>query len=352
MPDDDWTNTAHYSIDPLGDVVPSLLNSVDIVRYANKGCLVHPFSKNKELLNPATYTIRLLGTLYSWEQKGGVRCLHPRPIREGKWVRIKANSITYWETKEVFRLPQYIAARFNLHIRYVHKGILLGTGPIVDPGFVGPLLIPLHNLTDNDYVVEGGDKLLWVEFTKLTHHEYWSRPLDKLSDPPPDELVVFRPKKRNLTAQQYFVKAEVSTPGVLSAFKGALEDSRKQARVSRLAAEAARGDALGAANKSEKLTFWGALGVVTGIAALIFSAIQLFQSNSEMASRIDIRLERIERDIGLSPIVNGASTQDAEEGGAAKRRSIQEPAGEGEAASDDDSVVEDGDDQANGRSGE
>ncbi len=28
----------------------------------------------------------------------------------------------------------------------VYKGLLLGTGPIVDPGFVGKLYIPLHKL--------------------------------------------------------------------------------------------------------------------------------------------------------------------------------------------------------------
>ncbi len=341
MPDDDWTKSLHYSIDPFPEVVPSLLNSWDIARYANKGCLVHPFSKDKELLNPATYTIRLLGTLHSWEQKGDSRRLFPRPILEGEWVRIQANSITYLETKEVFRLPQYIAARFNLHIRYVHKGILLGTGPIVDPGFVGPLLIPLHNLTDNDYVVEGGDKLLWVEFTKLTHHEYWSRSTEKLSDSPPDELVVFDPQKRNLDAKKYFVKAEVWNQGVISAFKGALEDSRNQAKASRLAAD-----------RSANRTVWGGLGVVAGIAALIFSAYQLFQSNSEMVSGIDTRLDRIEREMGLSPIGSGASTHDAEARRAAMRRSIQEPTGYGQGASDDDSVVEDSDDQANGEPGE
>ena len=209
MSDDDWTKSAVYSIDPYPAVEPSLLNSADIIRYANKGCLVHPFNQDKDLLNPATYTIRFLGTLYSWEQEGGARCICETPIFKKKRVRLKANSITYLETEEHFRLPQYIAARFNLHIRFVHKGILLGTGPMVDPGFVGPLLVPLHNLTDNDYDVEGGDKLLWVEFTKLTHHEYWSRSTDRLGDRPPEDLVVFSPKKLKLDAQKYFVKAEI-----------------------------------------------------------------------------------------------------------------------------------------------
>lgn len=302
MPDD-WTRCVHYSIDPLRDVAPSLLNSSDIIRYAKRGCLVHPFDPGPELnrLNPATYTIRLLGNLHSWEQGEKSRRPCISPVDPGDRVKIPANSITYLETRDVFRLPQYIAARFNLHIRYVHMGILLGTGPLVDPGFVGPLLVPLHNLTDNDYVVEGGDNLLWVEFTKLTANKYWHRPLTKLDDPPPRDLVVFRGKKLNLDARSYLRKAEVWNRGVISAFKGALEDSRKQAKVSRLASEAARRDALEAANRSERWTTIGALGLGAAIVTLLIAAWQLAQGNSDMATGIHNRLDRIERQTGLLP---------------------------------------------------
>ena len=129
--------------------------------------------------------MRFLGTLYWWESQDTIGCADAnKEIIENTPVTIWANSISYLLTREQFRLPEYIAARFNLHIRYVHKGVLLGTGPLVDPGFAGPLLIPLHNLTDNDYEVEGGDNLLWVEFTKLTcHHAYWSRPTGRAGQP-------------------------------------------------------------------------------------------------------------------------------------------------------------------------
>ena len=345
MPDDDWTKSAFYSIDPFPKVLPSLLNSADIIRYANKGCLVHPFSRDKKLLNPATYTIRLLGTLYSWEQKGDGRCLCPSPIVEGEPVRIKANSITYLETKEVFRLPQYIAARFNLHIRYVHMGILLGTGPMVDPGFVGPLLIPLHNLTANDYNVEGGDRLLWVEFTKLTPHEYWSRSPEKFGNPPPQDLVVFRSEKRNLKAKKYFGKAEVWNRGVISAFKGALAELGSRTAASEKAAVTARKTVQRLTAAGSVGLVIGALGLGAGIGTLVFSAYQLFQSNSDMVSRIHDRIDQIERETAiLRGERHGSSMQIVGETGTADRRSIQDLDGDSEGASDDDSVVEDRDD--------
>ena len=293
MPDDDWRNDIHYSIDPFPAIAPSLLNSADIIRYAEAGCLVDGFCR--ERLNPATYTIRLLGTLFWWEYKGNRLFRQQQEVVKDTTVRIRANSISYLLTKEEFRLPQYIAARFNLHIRYVHKGILLGTGPLVDPGFAGPLLIPLHNLTDNEYVVEGGDNLLWVEFTKLTAHTYWVRPPEKRDDDKPDGLVLFDDGKFRIDAETYFAKSGVSAvSGVQSAFKGALDESRILASDSQKSAERA-------ARTVRWVTGGGILGLVVGIAALLIAAWQLWQGNSDMSGRIHDRLDRIERASGLLP---------------------------------------------------
>ncbi len=52
-------------------------------------------------------------------------------------------------------------------------GSLLGTGPLIDPGFVGKLVIPLHNLTDKDWCFRGGEGLIWIEFTKLSRNSRW-----------------------------------------------------------------------------------------------------------------------------------------------------------------------------------
>ena len=69
-------------------------------------------------------------------------------------------------TEETLGLPYYMAVRVNLRIKHVHRGILLGTGPLIDPGYDQPILIPLHNLTDQDYFIGLDEGLIWVEFTK------------------------------------------------------------------------------------------------------------------------------------------------------------------------------------------
>jgi hypothetical protein len=74
----------------------------------------------------------------------------------------------------MLRLPDYIAARFNLTIRDIYRGILVGTGPLVDPGFTGRLSLPLHNLTFNDYPIKAGEPIVWMEFTKISSNEDWA----------------------------------------------------------------------------------------------------------------------------------------------------------------------------------
>ena len=336
MASNDWKDTSkYYSRDPFPEIAPSLLNSADILRYARAGCLVHPFSFDPERHNPATYTLSLLGTLHSWVQEGDSRYPKATLIEVGKTIELEANSISYLETKEEFRLPQYIAARFNLHILHVHRGILLGTGPVVHPGYVGRLLVPLHNLTANPYKVVGGDKLLWVEFTKLTKHPYWCRPMDEFSADAPSELMAFRQRYRNLSAPKFFEKAGVLSQGVISAFKGAVAAVEKRAEASEKASLQAR-------SIVKWLTGAGVLGLAVGIGALIFAAFELFQNNAEMATTIHERLDRIEREIGLLPPKSRDMHAKNGKASGTEQPSVALPA----TASDIDGTIEDGSDHA------
>lgn len=82
--------------------------------------------------------------------------------------------LTFVTTLERFNLPKDIIARFNLKSKWVHEGLLLGTGPIVDPELKANLLIPLHNFSSQDVSLNYGDQIISVEFTKTLN------PSDKL----------------------------------------------------------------------------------------------------------------------------------------------------------------------------
>jgi hypothetical protein len=119
-----------------------------------------------------SYEIRLLGKCAYWNDKGEKVV---EEVDKDKEFILRRNSIAFVTLEPRFRIPDYIALRFNLKITHIYRGILLGTGPLVDPGFNGKISIPLHNLTTNDYVFRGGEGLIWMEFTKLSNNSTWER---------------------------------------------------------------------------------------------------------------------------------------------------------------------------------
>jgi deoxycytidine triphosphate deaminase/cell division protein FtsB len=157
------------SQDPFPDIAPALLNSADIYDYVAVTAMIHPFDVNK--LKSASYAVPILGKVVYWDERNQKQVEN---IDRNQEFILRPNSIAFVTIEPMLRLPDYIAFRFNLKITNVYRGILLGTGPLVDPGFVGKLSIPLHNLTTNDYKFVGGEDLIWMEFTKLSPNQRWN----------------------------------------------------------------------------------------------------------------------------------------------------------------------------------
>ena len=298
----DWSKHPYYKEDPLHEIAPALLNSYDITRYVDKGCLLEKDLFDPERLKPASYEMKFLGTLYRWELKDGKLERQCHEIVEGKTVELSRNSISYLWIQECLRLPEYIAARFNLRIRDVHKGILLGTGPLIDPGFGGRILIPLHNLTDNDYCLLGGEGIIWVEFTKVSMHDCW------LPDPQkrerPSGLVEFPSRKAIDDPDVYLYKAHAGL-GVQSAFRGALDNATQAADAARVDAEKATKRADVIEKGVRTLGYGGVLAVALGVAALLLTAFLLLFSVYDFRGRVtdtihgqDRRLLELERVLG------------------------------------------------------
>ena len=166
--------------DPFSDIPPSLLSAEHIKRYVMETGAIAPFHSGggrDSRLKMATYEGRIGNCAYLYNKQGRLESLD-----FGEELTVEANSIVFVECDLDFRLPHYLALRFNLQIRHVHRGLLLGTGPLVDPGYWGKLCIPLHNLTDEDYTISRNDGLIWIEFTKTTVENKEGRPPLDLSE--------------------------------------------------------------------------------------------------------------------------------------------------------------------------
>jgi deoxycytidine triphosphate deaminase len=148
-------------------IPPSLLSATDIVAYVKATAMISPFTISKDKLKHASYEACIGHNAFIYGKSGFEKIT----LTADGYLRVPANEITFVESEVTFRLPRYIAARFNLQIKHVHRGLLLGTGPLVDPGFRGKLLVPLHNLTSEDYYLHKDDGFIWLEFTRTTYDE-------------------------------------------------------------------------------------------------------------------------------------------------------------------------------------
>lgn len=280
------------SKDPLTDIPPALLNSADIYDYARITGMVFPFDKNNDnkKLKSASYEIDFLGDVYQINEKD--KAVEKETIECEKPYTLKKNSIVFLFIETKFFLPDYIAIRFNLKITHVHRGLLLGTGPLVDPGFAGRLLIPLHNLTSEDYVIKGGNGLIWVEFTKISPNKKWR-------DDWPDrengaKYVSFPPDKRFLSAQQYFNKASPTGKPANSSIPGEIQSAR-------IDSQDAKEKVSEFYRKVRNWTLGGTMALIIGVAALIFQALDLitnaYQNISIARDVIDnVRKDQIKSD--------------------------------------------------------
>jgi deoxycytidine triphosphate deaminase len=244
----------YQAVDPFPDVEPALLSTPDILDYAAATGMIHPFRVDAAdytvTLKPATYGVPLLGKYAYWrpgyaQSAAGDDSRVDGELAEGDELTLLPNTITFVTLEPRFRLPSYIAARYNLNIRDIHRGILVGTGPLVDPGFPGVLCVPIHNLTSNTYTLIGGEPLVWMEFTKLSKSDHWRDATDAEKPDRKGFYVEFPPRKKDVSLTEYLRRAHPgpivsSIPAAVGMARVAAEDARADALAAREDADAGR----------------------------------------------------------------------------------------------------------------
>lgn len=263
----------------LENIPPSLLSAEHIRDFVMSTGLISPFDGQGERLKKASYEGRIGEKAFVFE---GAK-LVPATFNDNK-LYIAENSIVFVESDLDFRLPEYIAMRFNLHIEHVHRGLLLGTGPLVDPGFWGKLCIPLHNLTSEPYEISRETGLFWVEFTRTT------------SAVDPKNAIGRAPSNTGYWDIEKFIQKAARGVGgssnvpIQSSIGGAL-------LASKYSAEEARDAALDAASYTRRWTIAGALGVlglIISAAALVHSAMSSISAQVQVSkSYVDVVREDI-----------------------------------------------------------
>jgi deoxycytidine triphosphate deaminase len=251
----------YKSDDPFPEIPPALLNSADIADYVATTGMIYPFDADG--LKTASYSVPLLGEVVHWDEKDE---MHVLDLRAGEAFRLMRNSIAFVTLEPEFHLPDYMALRFNLKIPNVYKGLLLGTGPLVDPGWEGRLSIPLHNLTTNPYDFLGGDGLIWMEFTKLSPNQRWAKRQSNAHQLR-GEYIPF-PEDKKFGSVRTRLRAAAPDRPVSSSLAAAHADAR---------------NALATAQNLSKWIRWGgAIATIVGLGTIVALAVDIlaFRDNS------------------------------------------------------------------------
>jgi deoxycytidine triphosphate deaminase len=160
--------------DPLTDDINvqagAVLRAEVIRRYVEDfNLIIDQDHFSESALKGASYTM-LPAPNDAWEvvKDGSLNSLKTGTDEGEQYYIVPKNSLVFIRLRQTLRMPFYLIARFNLKISYVYQGLLLGTGPQIDPGYTGRIYIPLHNLTNEPVHVFVNDTFVSFDFVRTT----------------------------------------------------------------------------------------------------------------------------------------------------------------------------------------
>jgi len=114
-----------------------------------------------EALQPASYDFHIGAEAVSTSLKKKV------DLKKDGFFTLTAGDFAFVITDEVIELDDQHTGRIGLRSAFSRKGISATTGPQIDPGYRGRLIVGLMNLTPTPVTLTHKEKLLTVEFHRL-----------------------------------------------------------------------------------------------------------------------------------------------------------------------------------------
>src|SRR5271157_2347619 len=144
-------------------------------------------------------------------------------IRENGYLTLDPGDFGIITTLEIIKLSPSYVGRFGMRSKYARKGLIATTGPQIDPGFRGRLIIGITNLTPKPISIPYKDHFLSVEFHKL------EEPSSKPYDSPYQDTYELRPEEiEHITETEGMALSEMlTTLRTLSKDVGSLSSSIK-----------------------------------------------------------------------------------------------------------------------------
>lgn len=146
-----------------------MILTYDQIKQANADgdITIEPFEESQ--IQAASYDLRIGDQGATTSSHGVV------DIKKKGFLVLKPGDFGVIICLEKIRLGAQYAARFGLRSKFARKGLIATTGPQIDPGYEGRLILGITNLTPNPVSLSYGDDIVTVEFHKLaepTSHPY------------------------------------------------------------------------------------------------------------------------------------------------------------------------------------
>ncbi|HPG39096.1 MAG TPA: dCTP deaminase [bacterium] len=125
----------------------------------NNDIIIKPFDEKQ--IQGATYDFRV------GEQGATTTTKKLVNIKENGYIIISPGDFGVITVLEEIKLSLQFCGRFGLRSKYARKGLLATTGPQIDPGYHGRLIIGVTNLTPKPITLSYKDDFVTLEFHRL-----------------------------------------------------------------------------------------------------------------------------------------------------------------------------------------
>ena len=88
-------------------------------------------------------------------------------VEKERMIQIGTGEFVEVFTMEKFAFPSNMCGRMGLRSYFTRKGLILFSGPQIDPGFKGNLIVSLFNTGPRTIVLKYGEDFCTIEFTRL-----------------------------------------------------------------------------------------------------------------------------------------------------------------------------------------
>lgn len=136
-------------------------------RVYNQRQYIHPFIEplNMENIQSASYDLTLGNEYYICTESDVPNIKH---LEEGENLKVPPRATFFVISHEKLYIPLDLCASVSLAFGLIKKGIIFAVQPPIDPGYHGAIVALMHNMSDEEIVLEQGRHILNVVYYQLS----------------------------------------------------------------------------------------------------------------------------------------------------------------------------------------